>query len=342
MHVIAVRNVHEALPEAIAHLVHNGVKRPSRAGDVLVSPEPVTTLYRQPRERVLFWPERDANPFHNVMEGLWMLAGYNHVEWPARFARRMRTFSDDGVVLHGAYGFRWRTMFGFDQLKVIAKRLRVDPDCRRQVLQIWGSTLDLRNQEGKKDLPCNIAVTFQISVLGHLDMTVFNRSNDIIWGTYGADAVHFSMLQEYMAARIGVLPGLYWQVSTNWHGYIKTLDPLVDIANQRRMPPYAHAPHPNPYNELGEPYALNTGVEDMDVWDSELLMFLSEGTNAAGYRIPYFKRIALPMLAAHDAYKEGDLERALEHCGRIGSADLKRACAEWIERRIERRKAAGL
>ena len=39
---------------------------------------------------------------------------------------------------------------------------------------------------------------------GRLQMTVHCRSNDIIWGTYGANAVHFSILQEYVAARIGV------------------------------------------------------------------------------------------------------------------------------------------
>lgn len=53
----------------------------------------------------------------------------------------------------------------------------------------------------------------------YLNMTVFNRSNDLIWGTLGANVVHFSVLQEYMAARLGVKVGVYNQVSNNLHVY---------------------------------------------------------------------------------------------------------------------------
>lgn len=341
MHVLNVRNVHEALPEAIHYLLNNSVIRESRNGEVLVSPQPVTTLYRSPRERVLFWELRDANPFHNVMEGLWMLAGRNDVEWPARFAKGMRRYSDDGLHLHGAYGHRWRTSFNFDQLRLIFERLKVDKTCRRQVLQIWDPALDGHDQAGMRDLPCNLTVTFQISPLGCLDIVVFSRSNDLVWGTYGADAVHFSMLQEYMASRIGVPPGLYWQVSVNFHAYRKTFDPIVSIANHRRMPPYFGAiDRLNPYVGMEQPTPL-VGGTDPEAWDAELKVFLDEGA-LTGYRVDYIRRVAVPMLSAHDAYKAGELDIALGHCSRIGSADLRRACSEWIQRRIDRRREAGL
>ena len=32
-----------------------------------------------------------------------------------------------------------------------------------------------------------------------LCMTVCNRSNDMLWGAYGANVVHMSMLQEFVA-----------------------------------------------------------------------------------------------------------------------------------------------
>ncbi len=86
MNVISVRNVHEALPEALRFLRQTGVPRDSRNGAVLQAPCPVTTVYRRPDERVLFWPERDANPFFHFMESLWMLAGRNDVAWPADLA----------------------------------------------------------------------------------------------------------------------------------------------------------------------------------------------------------------------------------------------------------------
>jgi hypothetical protein len=36
-------------------------------------------------------------------------------------------------------------------------------------------------------------------------MTVTNRSNDLCWGMLGANYVHFTILQEYLAARLGVV-----------------------------------------------------------------------------------------------------------------------------------------
>src|ERR1017187_3661662 len=109
MRILHVRNVHEALPRALALLEQEGVERPSRNGPVLLGPS-VTTVYERPCERVIFWPERDANPYFHLYEALWMLAGRDGIAGPARYAKQIREYSDDGVVLHGAYGDRWRKL----------------------------------------------------------------------------------------------------------------------------------------------------------------------------------------------------------------------------------------
>jgi len=49
------RNVHQALPEALAHLVHEGDSNDSRNGSVLEYYCPVVTTYTHPQERVGFW-----------------------------------------------------------------------------------------------------------------------------------------------------------------------------------------------------------------------------------------------------------------------------------------------
>ena len=130
-------------------------------------------------------------------------------------------FSDDGETLHDAYGYRWRRAFNQDQLEKIALRLKRNSDDRRCVLQMWDVYQDL-DREGKA-IPCNLSATFQIDREGRLDMNIFNRSNDIIWGAYGANAVHFSMLMEYMAHWIGVPMGYMRQFSMNWHAYTAIL-----------------------------------------------------------------------------------------------------------------------
>ena len=114
MEVLRVRNVNHALPLGLTLLYDNGVARKSRAGNVIEYPEPVTTVYSRPRERVLFGYERNANPFFHFMEGLWMLDGRNDVKGVASYVKRMETYSDDGKILQGAYGHRWRNHFGID------------------------------------------------------------------------------------------------------------------------------------------------------------------------------------------------------------------------------------
>ena len=52
MHVLDIRNVNEALPKMLQHLEKKGERNSSRAGEVIVAPTPVTTVYRKPMERV--------------------------------------------------------------------------------------------------------------------------------------------------------------------------------------------------------------------------------------------------------------------------------------------------
>ena len=52
-----------------------------------------------------------------------------------------------------------------------------------------------------------------------LKMTVCCRSNDMLWGAYGVNVVHMSVLQEYMATMIGVEMGEYRQISDSFHIY---------------------------------------------------------------------------------------------------------------------------
>lgn len=340
MKVITVRNVHQALPEGLRTLkLPETVSRESRYGNVLMSPVPVTTHYTHPTERVMFWDSRDANPFFHLMEGLWMIAGRNDVAFVETYAKRMREFSDDGITFHGAYGHRWRGHFdGYDQIKAIIKRLKADPNDRRNVLQMWDPSSDL--DRDLKDVPCNTSIYFLINHDGKLDMTIANRSNDIIWGAYGANAVHMSMLQEYMATAIGVPVGNYWQVSNNWHAYEKTLFPIWDLAD--RADDILRGIDTNPYTNdtmLIEPYPLMQ--TPVDTWNRDLNMFL-EHPDAMGIRDPFFRKVARPMEKAHEAFRTlGAPDRyteALTCLQGVCALDWQMAACEWIERRYNKWK----
>lgn len=188
MHVIRVRNVQEALPIGIKELHSRGIPLPSRAGDVIVHPLPVTTVYNRPTERVIFHPQRDANPFFHLFEGLWMLAGREDGRFLDRFvkdfSKRFSDYSEDpGKSIHGAYGYRWKEGH---QLDTIINYLRSNPFGRRAVLQMWDKNIDLFQDEHLKDVPCNTQAYFWNSA-GRLSMTVTCRSNDIVWGCLSGD-----------------------------------------------------------------------------------------------------------------------------------------------------------
>lgn len=337
MFVINARNVHQALPIGMERMKLHGERRESRNGDVMVMPAPTTTLYNKPCERVMFWSERNCNPFFHFYEGLWMLAGRNDVASVAHYVSRMASFSDDGATLHGAYGHRWRTHFGRDQLRPIIDALKSNPEDRRNVLQMWDATVDL--DRAGKDIPCNTQVYFTRDKNGDLDMTVCCRSNDMIWGAYGANAVHFSMLQEYVASSIGCLVGRYWQMSNNFHAYIDTYEPLIPLADLAPDPYRAvlqggGAVTPCPYAEgLVAPYPMMSTPED--IWMRDLHMFLQEGM-VLGIRDKFFRKVAAPIVTSWAAFKELRGEQryaaALEIISKCHAGDWRLACVEWLDR----------
>lgn len=335
MKVIEARNPHEAFIKGVYELQRFGIPRDSRNGKVLVMPTPVTTVYEYPQERVIFWAERDANPFFHLYESLWMLAGRDIVEPLTRYVKRMLDFADDGV-LHGAYGARWRHTFHVDQLRVIVERLKKDPNDRRCVLQMWDAKSDL--DKNFRDIPCNTTASVQMSIEGKLDLTVFCRSNDIIWGAYGANAVQFSTLQEYLARSIGVPVGQYYQVSVNWHAYRNVFDSMI-LDLQRAQGEYNHAF--NPYKsgvQATEMPKVSQGVLDMMIRN---LVDLAD--TQFKYPLPtaacQWERIVYSVLRSHSIYKQSkNAAEALDSLAEVTylgvQFDWVIAAKEWFTRRM--------
>lgn len=346
MHVIEVDNVNQALARGLEWLQATGVTENSRNGKVIVSPCPVTTVYRKPWQRVLFSPLRDANPFFHLMEALWMLAGRNDLEWPLYFNSKFGAFSDDNVTVHGAYGHRWRKWFGFDQLQMLIAELKHNPETRRAVLTMWDGREDLHqsltafNQTPSKDVPCNTHIYFDVRN-GLLNMTVCCRSNDILWGAYGANAVHMSLLQEYVAASVGVEMGVYRQVSNNYHIYPDALHcTLQELADD--------AWHNDHYYILGGtprpkhfPLVRTGRVGE---WDVDLFNFMADPLRSkTDFLSPFFAAVAAPMYRAFHRRKAKifggcDDPHSATSVLTIEADDWRWACTQWIVRREHRKQ----
>ncbi len=338
MRVINARNVNDAYAKGIQYLRTEGVKQQSRAGEVLVSPVPVTTVYSHPQERVLFNAERDANPFFHLFEALWMLSGSNDAKFLDRFVRDFSSrFAEEDGHQHGAYGYRWRYHFDLDggghprlpnQLDLVVALLKKNPDDRRVVITMWDPVADLGADQ--KDIPCNTHAYLRVRE-GMLDITVCCRSNDAIWGAYGANAVHFSVLQEYLAVRIGVGIGKYYQISNNFHAYTVVLDKLA-------------SPWDNHDYETVKPQRM---IESPDDFETDLAIFFSQMERGKAapwmYVNPWFANTAEPLLEAHQAWRAQAYERAHLLLGNEGMApDWQLAARRWVQRRMAKVKQGEL
>lgn len=340
MHCVHSHNVNGAFDKGWELLHHRGELESSRNGPVLVAPGPVTTIYTEPRERVLFFPARDANPFLHFFESLWMLDGRNDVAFLDEFTKNFRQFSDDGETLSGAYGYRWaygKDGRGSDQIQKVVHILREDPSSRRAVITMWERG-DLWDQKSK-DIPCNLSVAFRIR-RGFLDMTVFNRSNDMIWGAYGANVVHMSFLQELVATCLGVRIGRYTQVSNNFHIYTEL------AAYKKILESGDRSIYHNRYGVSSEDRVLLSppviSVDDGEepfMFENDLNAFFS-GYDILGirqvdiaYHTRFFREVVAPMSAAYHMYKKGEGAGAAELLSSRKPYDWLVAGCEWLNRR---------
>lgn len=334
MRCIQVDNVNQALAEGLRILAHSGVRSESRNGPVIMLNEPVTTTYERPWARVLFSPLRDANPFFHFMEALWMLSGRNDVAWPSKFNSSFGQFSDDGETFNGAYGYRWRSYFNRDQLVDVIEELR-KPDTRRAVLGMWSPEHDLGSES--RDIPCNLNICFDTRD-GTLNMTVFNRSNDIWWGAYGANAVHMSMLQEYVALALGLPMGWYAQVSNNFHIYPdklglsldRTLLDLYDDVRSHDLYTHDTGPHGKRLQATVQPTHVDLYGGNRFSFDFALDAWLDDPSVAS---TKFLANVADPMLKAWQAWKEKDMPAAFASAQAIKDGAWSIACTQWLERR---------
>lgn len=358
MKVVTVRNVNEALDElrrsvASNDMIHDlWVTRQSRNGDVYELDRPMATVYENPRERVSFSRARDANPFFHFFEALWIVAGRDDVAFLEIFNKKMGQYSDDGLTFHAPYGYRLRHEWkrqrvvgigkvveeSLDQIKTVVKLLSADPDTRRAVMTIWNPVRDL--DVASRDIPCNDLIFFKTRQRGGmiasgprlLDMTVCCRSNDAIWGAYGANAVQFSVLMELVASACALEMGTYTQISDSMHVYtdndawqrmVRGHDWKCDLYERNEVVPY--------------PLMNESGLDNWILQAERLCSDIQHATfiDPGNYPDSFFRDVAMPMWKAWWTYKNQNVNAAIEY---LGTQELKidwlTAALRWLMRRV--------
>jgi len=263
-------------------LLEFGVKRKIRGEKCWELPAPFVFKINNPTARWITIFERKWNVSLAYAESLWLALGRNDLEFICNYLNRLIDFSDDGLYMRGGYGPRLRYYNGvandykikgksnfnnkkviheIDQYKFIVDCFSKDINTRQATINIGDPTKDCFNQKGKlkqtKDVPCTRVLHFmKDAVENRLNLTVFMRSNDILWGASAVNIFNFTFIQEYFAQILGMNIGSYYHVVNNFHYYEDYREKIEQLASITS------------YKDTG--YVYSKSFKNLDQFDSLL------------------------------------------------------------------------
>lgn len=222
MNCITGNNYDNILEKQLTLLFNSGIRNNKLGTTELFN---CYTTLTSPRNRWCTSLYRRHNIFSTIAEVVWVLSGHDDMEFLSVYLPRAVDFSDDGEVWGGGYGPRLREYTGInrhnnkvliDPLIKCVNRLHDNHDTRQAVINIWDNAKE-HTEENSKDYCCNVALNFWIRD-NKLNMTVFQRSQDIIWGSM-VNYVEWTILQELLSSILEVDIGEYNHLVTNLHFY---------------------------------------------------------------------------------------------------------------------------
>lgn len=199
---------------------------------------------------------RKTRPHIAAAEFAWCVRGERSIEWLAKHTKVWNDFADveqcslclgTGVlgsacltcahcegrggsrVVDAAYGFRWRTAFGRDQLMLAIAALRRDMSDRRIWISSWDPREDGLGAENQKTVPCPVG--FTLAVLGdELISTFVIRSSDVFMGL-PYDIMRHAYLMAAVATSLSVRLGIMQVSIAHPHLYARHWDLSNEMVN---------------------------------------------------------------------------------------------------------------
>lgn len=316
---------------AAAHALAQGSQlgeQPSRDGPTRELLHAVLTI-RDPRKRWVFSRKPALNPAFAIAETFWILLGRNDAALPVFFNRRFPRYSGPGPTYSGAYGYRLRHAFQFDQLERAFNVFQRNPDSRQVVLQIWDPPADFPTVDGsprRGDIPCNVCSLLKVRG-GQLYWTQILRSNDLFLGV-PHNIVQFTILQEILAGWLELKLGTYTHLSDSLHVYIRDLQSIMTV--EEKM-------NPSSVDTLSLPIAESRSVlvqvgEALDALIAEDLNIERFHAATDLQKIPRAYANLLSIMAADSARRRGwtpEMDQVIACCS---NPELLQLWQNWLDR----------
>lgn len=220
--------VNEVYPALVNTILKEGSRVEVR-GTSTLELDPIVLEVYSPRHRLVSSYGRPLNVAFALAEVLWILGGRRDVAMLAWYNSTMRKWSDDGLNFNAAYGYRLKHAHGYNQLDDLIMTLADDRSSRRGVMTIWhpddrswftsgGTKIPIKNIT--LDRACNVLSQAWIRN-DRLNWMQVVRSNDAVLGI-PYNLFQWTCIQEYVANRLGVEPGVFRYSSHIPHIYQDT------------------------------------------------------------------------------------------------------------------------
>ncbi len=221
--------------------VLDGRVQGSRNGDITCVNNAILNLTK-PQNRHLYLEGRKSNIIAQIAETFWVMAGDDRVNpFLSFYLPRAGDYSDDGHCWRGAYGPR---LYVYNQLQEALDVFTTDGLTTRQsIIQILLPEFDAKENllsgtisgdkiEKTKDRPCNNELVFfcvpNEDGTYSLNLNVFQRSGDAIWGALNINVFEWTFLMELFVNNLNarheetIVLGEYTHFVTNLHIYDNT------------------------------------------------------------------------------------------------------------------------
>lgn len=124
---------------------------------------------------------RKMYPVTAFAELCWTLSGQRKLDWLQQHTKMWDDFKNKDNEVEAAYGYRWRQMFGRDQLLQGIDALIKDPSDRQIFISAWDNSKDGLGNRWTSNVPC--PTCFSLNIIDKkLNLTLFIRSSDVIVG----------------------------------------------------------------------------------------------------------------------------------------------------------------
>jgi Thymidylate synthase len=196
---------------------------------------------------------RRTRPMTAAAEAAWCFSGVPNLTWLQKHTKIWDQFADaDGNIME-AYGYRWKSAFGYDQIDTAIRRLIVDPSDRRVWISSWDPREDLLPND-QKTVPCPVGFTLA-TYENRLNSSLMIRSSDVFIGL-PLDVMRHALVMRAIANSLGKRMGHMRVTLAHPHIYESHWDMALTMLGEEIMVPDIRMP--------GEPWTVDHIVNHPD------------------------------------------------------------------------------